>query len=216
MKSTLKLPTAEIEIEIRNKNGKLLELKRFPAKSFVGNFLALLSCVFKGGAMTSYTTGTTYYCVGRNDPVNIGGSNIGLTFFLTGTGSVYAGCEAPAGSDVFGMQVGSGDTPVTMTQYSLQTKISHGTGSGQLLYGASTVEALTKDTTWYFRVIRAFTNNTGASVTVKEIGLVVQFAAGANNTYTQFMVARDVLPSPVSIPDGAALTIRYKIQYSLT
>jgi len=113
--------------------------------------------------------------------------------------------------------VGGSDAVFSKNDYSLGSKISHGTGSGQLLYGASTFETVTDtDTTSYFRITRVFTNNSGASVTVKEIGIVIMHSIVSDSTsYTAyFLIVRDVLTSPSSVPDGATLTVRYKIQIS--
>jgi uncharacterized membrane protein YczE len=66
------------------------------------------------------------------------------------------------------------------------------------------------DTT--FRVIRTFTNNTSSPITVYEIGLAIANAynIGGTTIYTYyFLIARDVLSSPQTIPAGATLTVRY-------
>jgi hypothetical protein len=79
-------------------------------------------------------------------------------------------------------------------------------------YGTSTVEALTKDTTWQFRVVRTFTNNSGATITVREVGLFIQ----VNTPTKQVMLARDVITSPINVPAGSTLTMRYIISHSLS
>ena len=47
------------------------------------------------------------------------------------------------------------------------------------------------------------------TVTVKEIGIVVFNDWGSTHKY--FLIIRDVLSSPSSVPDGASLTVRYRI-----
>ncbi|MBA7472754.1 hypothetical protein ES707_08086 [subsurface metagenome] len=78
-------------------------------------------------------------------------------------------CKGTAGQTFLGVVIGDGDGAVTISQYALQnqltTNIAHGTVSfaGPTISGASC----------YIDVIRTFTNNTGAGITIKEVGLYV-------------------------------------------
>jgi hypothetical protein len=94
--------------------------------------------------------------------------------------------------------------------------IGHGTGSGQLSYGATVVESLTKNSVWYFRIIRTFTNNSGATVTVREVGLYVRLGLATSPYYYSCMLARDVPTPPITVPNGSTLTLRYIISHSLS
>jgi hypothetical protein len=209
-KYTPKLPKAVIEYEVRDKNGKLIEKGKFPAKSWVGNIVGLLSAI-----ISTWTGVGSYYAAStRSDLTDISGTARSI---LLGTGgSVTLGGCAPAGDTSAGIVVGSSDTPVSLSQYSLGALIPHGTGSGQLTYGTTNVETLSKDTTWLFRVVRTFTNGSGASVTVREIGLYVRLGMGASPYYYSCMFARDVPTSAISVPAGSTLTIRYIISHSLS
>jgi hypothetical protein len=210
-KYTPKLPKAVIEYEVRDKNGKLLSKGKFAAKSWVGNIIALLSCLIS----TWSATGTAYPATfSRSDMIDTSG--VARYIELAANGSPYLGGAAPAGETTAGILVGSSDTPVSLAQYNLQSLIPHGTGAGQLSYGATTVETLTKDTTWYFRVIRTFTNSGGASITVKEIGLFVRLGMTSSPYYYSCMFARDVPSTPITVPNGSTLTVRYIISHSLS
>jgi hypothetical protein len=117
-------------------------------------------------------------------------------------------CNAPSAADSWGIQVGTVDTQVTRDDYRLASKIAHGSASGQLAYGAMTIEAVNgTPPASRFRVIRVFSNNTDSTITVKEIGLAIR------NLYplatTDFLIARDVLATPQDVPAGATLTVRY-------
>jgi hypothetical protein len=99
--------------------------------------------------------------------------------------------------------VGSSDAPIAIDQFNLGAKIVHGTGAGQLSYGAMTVEPLTKTaTTWSFRMVRTFTNGSGGVVTVREIGLVLAVPS-------RVLLARDLVVPARDIPAGGTLTVRY-------
>jgi hypothetical protein len=205
-KYTPKLPRAVIEFEVRDKNGKLLQKGKFPAKSWVGNIIRLLNALWNIWASAS-SVSTYYY---STPTVLLDTSNTARALqIVSGAGGNYGGA-APAGDTSAGILVGTSDTPVSLAQYNLLGLITHGTGSGQLSYGATMVENLTIDSTYYFRILRTFTNNSGASITVREIGL---FLKPHGNSY---MFARDVPTSPITVPAGSTLTLRYIISHSLS
>jgi hypothetical protein len=206
-KYTPKLPKAVIEYEVKDKNGKLIEKGKFPSKSWVGNLIRLLNMLWDTWASVT-STGSVYYYYTKTLYVDTSGSARMLGIISGATGSF--GGEAPAGDTSAGILVGTSDTPVSLGQYNLLGLIPHGTGSGQLSYGATVVEDLTIDTTYFFRIIRTFTNNSGASITVREIGLFLKTVSPG------FMFARDVPPSPITVPAGSTLTIRYIISQSLS
>jgi hypothetical protein len=209
-KYTPKLPKAVIEYEVRDKDGKIIQKGKFPAKSWVGNIVGLLSSIISTWALAS---GSVTYVATRSDLIDTGGSARSLG--LCGGGSnVYVGGCAPAGETSAGIVVGSSDTPVSLGQYSLGALIGHGTGSGQLSYGATIVDSLTKNSIWYFRIIRTFTNYSGATIVVREIGLYVRL--GVPSVNYACMLARDVLTSPINVPNGSTLTIRYIISHSIS
>jgi len=189
---------AELEIEIRNKKGRLIEHRKQESKSFVKQFIDMLYGLMKAYALTlnvieiTKTDGTT-----QKYP------------YQTEVGEPMMDVNAAANKDDYGIVVGTSDEAVGYDDYNLKARIEHGTGAGQLLYGATIFETPWKDETEYkFRINRSFTNNSGASITVKEVGLIARFV---EPTYFALLI-RDVLDSPVSIPDGATLTVRYVIK----
>jgi hypothetical protein len=214
-KYTPKLPKAVIEYEVRDKNGKLIEKGKFPAKSWVGNIVGLLSAILSMWSSSSCSYYSTPFS--RADLTDTSGTARGISISVaTATGYAILGGCAPAGDTTAGIVVGSSDTPVSLSQYSLGSLITHGTGSGQLTYGATNVESLSKDTTWLFRIVRTFSNSSGASVTVREIGLYVRLGMSSSPYYYSCMFARDVPTSPISVPNGSTLTVRYIISHSLS
>jgi hypothetical protein len=205
-KFTPKLPKAVIEFEVRDKDGKLIQKGKFPAKSWVGNIIRLLNALWKTWAST---TSATYYCC-STPAVLLDTTNTARSLGLNPGSAGSFGGSAPAADTSAGILVGSSDTPVSLAQYNLQALIAHGTGSGQLSYGNTTVEDLTTDTTYLFRIIRTFTNNSGSTVTVREIGLFLKPMPQS------FMFARDVPASAINVPAGSTLTLRYIISHSLS
>ena len=193
---------AELEIEVRDKNGRLLEHRRQESKSFVKQFIDMLYGLFKANYLSS-----TILNITATDGTGYPFPNLSNL----SRGVMYV--EFGANDDRGGIVVGTSDEAVEYDDYNLKAKISHGSGSGQLSYGATVVEEPYKDGTEYkFRVFRTFTNNSGASITVKEVGLVAYWEL--MTTHLALLI-RDVLASPTSIPDGASLTVRYYIKVSV-
>lgn len=113
-----------------------------------------------------------------------------------------------AGDTNYGIVAGTGTTPVTMTDYELQTLIAHGTGSGQLSYGAVSFGSPTTDgKSRYFEFERALTNSSGGTITVNEIGIHIY---PTSQSY-YFLFLRDVLDAGVDVDDTEILTIKYKV-----
>jgi len=110
------------------------------------------------------------------------------------------------GQDIGGIQVGTGDTPVTNDDWKLATKIAHGSGAQQLMYGAmviGTVAIVAGNVD--LETKRTFTNSSGATITVKECGAVVVL----NVSPQCHMIIRDVLGTPVPVPHNCSVTIYY-------
>jgi len=202
-----KMPSMYIEYEVKDKNGKIIQKGKRKGHSWVGNIIGLLSSLTN--RTTSYGCSTPVY-YGSTDLVDTTGTAVGVP--------KGGGVNAGSGESNYGIVIGQSDAPVALSQYNLLAKISHGTSSGQMLYNASTAEAMVKDTTWYFRVIRTFTNNSGASIVVREIGLVFNLPASTGSTSGGYnvLLARDVIPNGITVPNGSTLTLRYIISYSLS
>lgn len=82
--------------------------------------------------------------------------------------------NAPANDSSWGILLGTSAQAITKDDYSLIAPITHGTGTGQLLYQVTTFPAgFTVDgNDVYFDVRRTFINNSGSNITYNEIGLV--------------------------------------------
>ena len=193
----------EYEVEVKDKKGKVIHKEKGLSKSLLKNFILWWHSKF------------------TIDDIDIGGAaawtakNIqGVEKGFPESGTSEEGGWGTFGSKVtetnFGLRVGTGTTPVTPEDYELETIIAHGTGSGQMLYSAQTYEAVEViSNTSRFRITRVFTNNSGASISVKEIGAAMGLWDNTS-AYGYLLYLRDVLASPSSVPDGASLTLRYR------
>ena len=186
------------EVEVRNKQGKLLTKRKGVSKSLLANFMRW----FK--AKISVTTESVVDTDGTSRTIIYGGtiSNHGVAGRI----------NAEDDNDDYGIMVGSGTVAVSPEDYQLASKIAHGIGTGQLDYGTQTFETVVvSNNTSSFRVSRTFTNLSGASISVQELGIAMKTYT-TDQTTISILILRDVLASPVSVPDGATLTVRYTFQ----
>lgn len=111
-------------------------------------------------------------------------------------------------NSVYGIVVGTGATAFSAEHYILAAQITSGIGTGQLSYQAQPATTATYDNTegaekWTCTQARVFNNNSGASITVKETGIIIY---NGNNA---FLAERSVLDPTVTVPNGAQLTVTY-------
>ena len=121
-------------------------------------------------------------------------------------GNGYANNAANAN---FGILVGTEDSAFATTNFALHGLIAHGNGASQLFYQAmgASVRAWDDGTKKFSNTFtRIYNNNSGGSITVKEAGLC---SRGYGSYY--YLLARDILDTPVVVPDGAQLTVTYVI-----
>lgn len=183
---------------IRKKNGVIIEDSGWkPSRSFVIQFLRWVYQIQTGATNVTVTdTGGTQRTIGRSTP------------WYQDIGYVMAG----AGVDAFGIQVGTGTTAPSNTDYSLESKITSGTGAGQLEYGSQQITdpAIIGE---YVDLLltRDFTNSSGGTVTVNEIGVAIR-VADSGGTWRYFLILRDVLSTPKDVLNGETLTVQYKLR----
>ena len=146
-----------VQTEIRDGNGKVIKrIRKRLCHSYVQQLIDMLRDLMSGSSGNVVDTG------GTSRAMVISGTDF----------SFYAG--AGVAGDTYGIQVGTSNSAVTISQYSLVAKISNGSSSGQLSYGLVSVGATaTVGTTRQFTIARTFTNNSGADITVNEVDLVL-------------------------------------------
>ena len=181
-------------IKIIDKKGKVkYDSGEKKSDSFVKNFMAcLMNILSDSHILTSIWT----------DHDGVARSGVSKTSWVN-SNYPFSGAAA-ATNDDYGIRVGTGTTPVTATDITIETLIVHGIGAGQLSYGAQVwVDVVESGSNVDFSWTRAFTNTSGGTITVTEIGFSV--LAG---TY-DVMIARDVLDAPVAVADDEAIVVEY-------
>jgi len=206
---------AYIEYEVRDKYGKLVTKKRMPCRSLVANFLRYLRRLWMTEGITCLgSLGATYCGFSGTEPQDTTPTARPVLLGAGGSGTpptvVWMKIDALLGVVTSGIRVGTTDTPVTISQTNLFAPIAHGTGVGQLSHGACTLDALIESNpTVTLKIIRTFSNGSGGTVTVKEIGLFCYGMVAIGPVHASFLLSRDV-PSPaIDVLNGQTLTIRY-------
>jgi hypothetical protein len=116
------------------------------------------------------------------------------------------GTQGLLGNDQNGMVIGTGTNPPSRTDYALQAKITHGTGTGQITYQQQTYELLTD---YSFRLTREFTN-AGSDLSVAEAGLIYNTSIGG--TLRALLLLRDTF-TPISVTTGNGIRVRYTFSF---
>ena len=120
--------------------------------------------------------------------------------------------DPPGGNDTYGIVVGTnaGTTAEDNENYALDTKILHSGigGAGELNYQAVTfVSPRVVGPNIDLDITRTFLNETGGTITVKEIGIICK-----NSSITKYhLLLRDVVTDE-DVEDGYTLTVVYTLR----
>ena len=174
-----------IEIEVRDKDGRVIDRAKEPMHSLTNN-MALWLDVFRLGNIRGTDTG---------------GNNItGIPLSSVSDISVIA----PSGADNYGVLIGSSNTPFSIFQYNLQSKYTSSSFSHGAVSDSVTQSPAYSCTTY----TRTFTNVTSGDLTVKEVGLVAKITAGSSTYY--MLLTRDVI-SDRTIPANGSIVVKIGI-----
>ncbi len=168
--------------------GELVKEFRQQANSLVGNFFPLFLLAMTGTLPSGFTI---------KDTTN-----------NTRTSGVSINMNAGAGNSNYGIQVGTGNTAVTITDYKLATPIVHGTGAGQLQYSTHTFNTITGTGPLGWTMTRSLQNSSGGDIVIAEMGI-----AGISSYYVLF--ERTVLASTFTVINGNSCVAQYDFSFAL-
>jgi len=179
-----------VDVVIRDQNGKVLQrIRKRKCKSYVRAVIDWMRVCFSAASTAMVDTGGT-----------------------PRTTSLIERFRADAGAAIttHGIRVGTGTTAVAIGDFALVTSIAEGIGAGQLSHGATSVGTpSTIGSSRQFTIARTFTNNSGASITVNEVGLICNDITGL----WFFLVERSLLT--FAIANGSSATVTYTISVSV-
>jgi len=211
-----------LTVTVKDKNGKIIKQHKQHSHSFVSNFLAVLASALS--CSDSYNPSTAYGYWFRATT----GTYITINTYGYYTNSLF-NLNDSAGDSKYGIVVGTGTSTPTANDFALENQIANGSSSGQLTYGAHTINPAPQETgggnivtsstaptsgllpvsgnTTSWQISRTFQNQSGASITVSEVGLYMQL--GGSGYF--IMITHDLLSSAITIPNGGVMAITYTI-----
>lgn len=179
------------EVVVQDKHGNVLERMAAHSRSYVSAWNQLLNVL-------NAHTGKYITDVG------------GVSRYISYSSSVLR-ANAGAGDISYGIRIGKGTTPVSINDYALENPCSEGTGVEQFLHqamAAGSPSVVGADCSFWNR--RVMVNNSGAMISgIQEIGCYVMMKYSPQYIGLGY---RDVLPGPVSIPDGGSITVTYTLK----
>lgn len=202
----------DLVFKVTDKDGKITKEHKEEGHSFLANFIKLLYC----SAMLHHapmSDGVALVLVDTTGTNRSGSSDYAIT---GGLGSAWLRANASIGVNDWGIMVGTDDgtiLPKDINNYALGAKIAHGTGSGQISYGDSSIVPVVHDgaSYSYAGITRSFSNSSGSGINVNEIGLATNIKWDAFDL-RNFLFTRDILGSPITVPNGQALTASINIK----
>jgi len=208
-------PEMFVEVEVY-REGVLIKRHIQRAHSPLMNWVRVVRACFARESQTVVDlngASQTFSCYSAESWCNCGGNYGGAGMSLR----VNAGDNDAS----FGILVGRGTAPVQFTDYNLSTKYEQGSGIGRLDYDSVTV--LDVDTGQIsiggknynyarFAVMRPVNNLTSTNQTVTEIGLAVLYF-NAWGTNFKFLIFRDLLDNPITIPPQGTAVFRYHFRW---
>ena len=179
------------EVVVRDRRGKVLERIVASSRSYVKAWNQLLNVL--NAHTGKYITDVD-----------------GASRYISYSSSVLR-ANAGAGDINYGIRIGKGTTAVTINGYALENPCGEGTGVDQFLHqamAAGSPSVVGSDCSFWHR--RVMVNNSGSTISgIQEIGCYVMMKYSPQYIGLGY---RDVLPGPVSIPDGGSITVTYTLK----
>jgi hypothetical protein len=199
---------ATLTIVVKDKDGKVI--KRYkqkshsPTSNFIGIMLPYTWYKLTNSCWTYTNTSNSTFCYG----MIINGAYFGIIYPNNGS---YGGNH----DYITNILVGSGSQINTYNAYNLKAPITNGSGTGQLIYSTLNIPTgiTINGNQAYFIISQSYNNQSGGTVNIKEVGIVIYFYAngvGGSVSYSgQLLVWYDVLSSPISVANGQQVVIYY-------
>ena len=197
----MRYPLLEIEIRLFDKNKKTI--KYYPKReshSWTANHWKFIFGHCSGYPLTSADS-LSLTDTGNTERAQVATS---YTAYLDQVTNV----KSAVNDDTQGILVGTGATAESTSDYAMDTIINDGSAAGELVYSAMSTVGFSGDkkTTQ----TRYFTNESGGSIVVAEVGLVYAITYSAGTLY-DILMARDVLSSTITVADTEVLKVEYTV-----
>ena len=145
-------------------------------------------------------TQTKAFELGQFMTVGMGGTNQQSPFLGGVQGQFY------------GPQVGTDNTAMDINQFQMGARIPHGTGTDEMLiYGGFVQNYVQSASDASFDIVRIFQNESGAAITINEVG-IFSGVAEASDLEPPSMIVRDVPAAGTVVNDNEIIRVTYTIR----
>jgi hypothetical protein len=159
-----------------------------------------------GKNMTNTAGAATYFwsSAAKNDV-----KDIGSAMQRPRCRDIITGASSQA-STYYGVYFGSGSTPATKADYTLESPITSG-----LTFSEESLEFPTDGNGKYVVSAKyAVTNTTESEINIYEIGCFCPVLKDSYNTWHLVMMDRTVLTKPITIPAGLTANVEYRFTFN--
>jgi len=182
----------DLEVIVRDKDGKVIMHKKGVSHSYLENFLRILRCLFTGIDETLTNRDGNSVTITKSDLQNLESL-------------------APEGTIDYGIVASNEDNVIDCGMYTITGIILHGDEDNKLHYydtGASNVTCQGDECSWYWN--RDMKNFGAVDITIKTIAVYVKIGT------SYFLIfatdVSDALGSDVTVPSGATVTWHVKMK----
>jgi len=190
----------EIKVIVKNQDGSIDREVSYPFRSFTYNWVYMLE-----------------------DYLSDSSGNLKLRTDTTTLSSTIANAyvDCPYGSHYGGIVVGRSSSAPSISDPYLGSVCPHGTSTNQFDYSSTVVEEPVLSGSYYqIKIRRVLTNYSGASITVREIGLIGNSSTSFPSS-SQYMLARDTYDYiganiNLTIDHNQSFEIQYIIRHAIT
>jgi len=198
--------SATLTIIVKDKDGKVIKIHKqkshSPTANFIGLMLPMTYYINIGSPWTLTSTSNTTQSYNPNSPSN-------------GIGILYPNTTRQYQDYLQNIAVGSGTQSNPYNAYNLALPITNGSGTGQLVYGPLDIPSGIgiNNNQAYFIISQSYANESGATITISEVGLIIGLSIGTSGSYevspVPTLIWYDVLSSPISVANGQQVVIYY-------
>jgi len=200
-----------LTLDFFGEDGKLTKHRRQRAKSWTRNAYNYFHITLSGHNIIDSTHGAGY--LSFKDTGGVLNNEDSPTFDASSMKTVAYGYRAEGEITTHGIVVGRGAAAESFEDYVMSTTIIAGNGANQLFTPKGeeyTVSYNAGTKKWTSKQVRYFNNNSGASISLTNVGLIGRFD---RYPYSDIFVlmSRDVLSPSETIVDKAQLKVEYEM-----
>ncbi len=205
--------TMKLILDRLDKDDRLLEKREQQSRSFLIQFMQFLKSRQDADDYALQDITDTSRTVDVGEPGNLRVASCG-GHAGAAPNDIWSEFAKGVEEEKIGIQVGTGTTAPTPTDYAMETRIAHGQAAGEFEYGGTELLALVfSDPNGEFTIRRYFTNVSGGEITVNEVGIYAQVIT--TTAFYAACIARDKVDPGVAVANTEILRVTYVPQITV-